>query len=545
MPAVSSPVRVVSPAPPTAPPRWLVPGYFVLLLLLGAVLFRHYGISWDEPTDRQTGMISARYVAGLVAPDWAARQPAFQDLPDFATYADNDHGVLFETPLCLLELVLGITDSRTTYLLRHAAIFLTFVGGVWALYRLARLRFHSWRLGLAASTLLLLSPRFFAESFYNNKDLVFLAVFTLGVYTLARLLQRPTAGRALLHALATAAATDVRLLGCLLIPMTLGMVALELLCGPAGQRRRWLPLVPLYLLVTVAATIAGWPYLWAAPLANFQHAFTSLSNFAFDAELLYLGERVSVNELPWHYIPVWMLITTPLAYTLAALLGGLACVATLLRSRLALLRLPEYRLDLLFLGWLLVPVLMVIVLHSVVYDGWRHLYFIYPALLLLALRGATLLWRARRLSVRLRRLALGMAALAGLEAVLTLGRMVAMHPFEQTFFAFLPAGVVEEQFERDYWGLSYRHGLQWILAHDAAPRIAIHGAQHQPLMNNVLGLRSTERSRLQLKPTDSSAYYLTAYRTHPEPFPDSLGAEVYELRANGVKIMSVFQKRPW
>ncbi|MCC3156809.1 glycosyltransferase family 39 protein [Hymenobacter sp. 15J16-1T3B] len=545
MPVVSPLPATAFTAPPAVRAFWAVRGFFIGLLLLGAVLLRHYGVSWDEPTDRQTGMISARYVAELVAPDWAARQSAFAGLPDFATYADNDHGVLFETPLCLLEVGLGITDSRTTYLLRHAAIFLTFVGGVWALYRLARLRFGSWQLGLAASTLLLLSPRFFAESFYNNKDLVFLAVFTLGVYTLARLLQHPSLGRAALHGLVTAAATDVRLLGCLLLPMTLGMVTLELLYGPAELRRRWLPAVPLYLLTAVAATVAGWPYLWAAPLTNFQHAFSSLSNFAFDADLLYFGERVSINALPWHYIPVWVLITTPVAYSAAALLGALALGADLVRSRLALLRRPEYRLDVLFLGWLLTPVLMVIVLHSVVYDGWRHLYFIYPALLLLALRGALLLWRARQESARLHRLAVGLAALAALEAVGTLGRMVLMHPFEQTFFAFLPARVVEQQFERDYWGLSYRAGLQWILAHDAAPRIDIRGAQHQPLMNNVAVLPAAQRQRLQLNPAAPRAYYLTTYRTHPEPYPDSLGAEVYQLRANGVKILSVFQRQAW
>lgn len=525
--------------------RWLIRGYFLGLLLLGAVLLRHHGVSWDEPTDRQTGMISARYVAGLLAPDWATRQPAFAPLPAFATYSDNDHGVLFEMPLGFAEVLLGITDSRATYLLRHACVFLTFVGGVWALYRLARLRFGSWRLGLAASTLLLLSPRFFAEGFYNSKDLVFLAVFTLGIYTLARLLQRPTPGHAAVHGLVTAAATDVRLLGCLLVAFTLGMVLLELLYGPAALRRRWLTALPLYGLVTVAATVAGWPYLWADPLGNFLRAFGSLSSFAFDADLLYFGERVSVNALPWHYIPVWVLLTTPVGYTAAALLGGGSFVAGLLRSRLALLRTPAGRLDLLFLGWLLLPVLMVIGLHSVVYDGWRHLYFIYPALLLLALRGAGALWQLRLRGSMLRRLVLGVAGLAAAEGLFTLGRMVAMHPFEQTFFAFLPARVVEQQFEGDYWGLSYRAGLQWILAHDAAPRIAIRGSQQQPLMNNVAILPAADRARLHLDPAAPNAYFLTAYRTHPEPFPDSLGAEVYSLRANGVKILSVFQKQPW
>jgi len=44
------------------------------------------------------------------------------------------------------------------------------------------------------------------------------------------------------------------------------------------------------------------------------------------------------------------------------------------------------QLDSLFLLWVMAPLVAVIGPRSVVFDGWWHVYFIYPALLL-AVRG--------------------------------------------------------------------------------------------------------------------------------------------------------------
>ncbi len=51
-------------------------------------------------------------------------------------------------------------------------------------------------------------------------------------------MERPTYPRALLHALATALATDVRILGIMTVALTLGMVGLELLLRPAAERAK-------------------------------------------------------------------------------------------------------------------------------------------------------------------------------------------------------------------------------------------------------------------------------------------------------------------
>ncbi len=37
-------------------------------------------------------------------------------------------------------------------------------------------------------------------------------------------------------------------------------------------------------------------------------------------------------------------------------------------------------------------------------------------------------------------------------------------------------------------------------------------------------------------------YFLGAYRTHPEPYPDSLGKEIYTVRPYGIKALSVLYR---
>jgi Dolichyl-phosphate-mannose-protein mannosyltransferase len=521
-------------------------GYFLLILLLGLLVFRDYGVTWDEPVDRMNGMVNLKYITSLIAPSWAEQQVAFANTPDFATYLENDHGPIFHLPLAVFDQQWGGSDARPYYLVRHLCIFLVVVLGAWALYRLAWLRSGSWKWGLVASSLLFLSPRFFAESFNNGKDIVFMAFFTLAIYTLVRLLQRPTWSGAVLHGLLTALATDVRIMGCLLFFITFGMVALEAILAPANPqaRRKLLKCAGMYYVAAFVFTIIGWPYLWEAPAGNFLLAFANMRQFRWNGEVIYLGSVMRAMELPWHYAPVWIIATTPVAYVVAFFVGFAVSAGSLLRRWGAHLRTFEGRLDLLFLGWAVGPLLMVIVFDSIIYDGWRHLYFIYPAILLVAVRGAVWVWRQGYQSATGRRVALVLALLAAAEGVFTVARMVEAHPNQQVYFSFLPAAKAEELFERDYWGSSYRQGLEWLLTHDPAPVIPVYAAEPELLENALSILKPDERARFQVLSTKSERYYLTNYRFHPQPYSvEEVGWEVHAVRSNGVKILSVFSQK--
>ena len=138
----------------TAPARkWLVPVFFAMVLGLGLSVFRDYGISIDEKQSRSNGMTTLKHLGQMVAPAWVAADHNFKEfttpLPE---YNDRDYGVVFETPVSLLERLLDLQDGRDKYLLRHLCTFLVCFGGIVALYQLAARRYADWRIGLLAAT---------------------------------------------------------------------------------------------------------------------------------------------------------------------------------------------------------------------------------------------------------------------------------------------------------------------------------------------------------------------------------------------------------
>jgi len=524
--------------------RLVVPAFFGLLLLLGIALHRDYGISWDELTDRQNGQINLKYVGQLVAPDLARRAASYNDIPALKGHTDNDHGVLFEMLSSGVGLLLPHGDSVAHYHARHLLIFLFFWVGCLAIYGLAKLRFQSWQWGLLAAVCLVLSPRFFAEAFFNGKDIVFMALFTLAMYTLVRFLHRPTAGRMLLHALATAAAIDVRMPGLLLVGYTLLLLLMgSYQSSPTLPVRRWLLFGLVYLVATAAFVVVGWPYLWEAPINHFLAAYQGLSSYAATARVrnLYFGHWF-VHSTPWHYVPVWIVITTPVPYLIAAVTGLIVSL-----RRLGMARLPvfERQFDLLVLLWLPGALSYIIARHILLYNAWRLVYFVYPALLLLAVQGAYQLTVAARRRHRLRYAARGLLAAGSVGLLSTLLTMIQMHPQEQVYFSFLPPRITERLFDRDYWGLSYYQGLQWLLAHDASPALTVSTPATPPLFGNALLFSPVERARVHYLPQPTEAqYFITNYRHHPQPYPDSVGREIYTVCADGLKILSIFERLP-
>ncbi|GAB3231111.1 hypothetical protein GCM10027346_17280 [Hymenobacter seoulensis] len=523
--------------------RWVVGLFFGLLALVGVALHRDYGVSWDEPTDHLNGLVNVKYMAELVFPEKVGQDPSVHQIPPLKGYPDNDHGVVFEIPVTVLSYLFTHHDPQAYYYMRHLLIFGTFLLGIWSTYQIGRIRFQDWRLALLAAFLLVLSPRIFAEGFYNGKDILFLGLFTLGMATLVRLKERPTYLRAVVHGTAIGLAVDARILGSLLGPFTLGLLLLDWPWLAAPERQQRARLLGISVAVAVVTTVVGWPYLWEDPVGNFAAAFRSMSHFKWSLTNYYFGQAYKANALPWHYIPVWIILTTPVSYVLAACVGVVGVTAHSIKTGWLALRNAKTQFDLLLLGWLLGPILLVIVLHSSLYDTWRHLYFVYPALVLLAVRGLLALAGAARQHQRWHNLALGLGLLASFETLYTFVRMVRMHPFQNLYYSFLPAPTVEALFERDHWGVAYRRGVEWLLQNQ--PQGPITFSTRLPLVapvyNNSLILKAQQRQRIQYVPLEQANYFITSYRWHPQSYTDSVGTEIYTLRVEGIKVLSIFR----
>jgi hypothetical protein len=163
-----------------------------------------------------------------------------------------------------------------------------------------------------------------------------------------------------------------------------------------------------------------------------------------------------------------------------------------------------------------------------------------------ALEGArALLAFARHLPDRL---AARAGALAALGAVLVFAEpasfLVRHHPYGNVYFNRLAGAdmrAIRSQFELDYWGLSYRRGLEYVLRHEGRPDIA---AVLQPGLGEASAAILPSMARMRLvfveKRRDAD-YFLGDYRWHPGEYP--FRHPVFAVRVGGASIMTVYDLR--
>lgn len=495
---------------------------FLCVLLLGMFLYKDFGIAYDEPINRRNGGISFNAVVKVVNKGFSTtffeNDPQTQQFNvDLNQYQDRDYGVAFDLPVFFLERILRIDDSRHQYQFRHILTFLVFLAGVVAVYRIAMLRFSDWRLATFAAVMLVLSPRMFAEAFYNNKDIVFMAAFAVSGYTLLKFIFKPTLASGVVHALATAVAIDVRIMAVMIPLATIALLGALTLRGELCARRA-ITMVLWYVLATMLFVYALWPWLWIgsmensallAPFGKVREVFSNMSSFRWGGWILFSGNLYPVGALPKSYLPVWIMITTPVLYLALSGVGIAATTLKALRCKLRLWDSKEELQDLIFLAFALLPVIAVIALNSVVYDGWRQIYFVYPWIILLAVRGlAALLGASRRPAWRYAVCALLIAYCAH-----TAYWMKVSHPYQNVYFNALAGDRWDRDYEMDYWGLSNAAGLMEIARRDSRPDITIAHLGISSVNQALLIIPAPDRERFKIIDDPGRAdYVVTNYR---------------------------------
>ena len=359
-------------------------------------------------------------------------------------------------------------------------------------------------------------------------------------------LERPNLFTAALHALICALLINIRIPGVILPALTIGILTLEL---AAPNRRRFLPrpgrtllTMAIFILLCAGLTIVFFPTSWSNPIQRFYDAYVAMTHRSWTCCYnLYLGQQVVTDAIPWHYVPVWMGVSTPIYYVglfLIGLAGGIG--AFFKRPWLNLT--VEKRSGLIFLGAFLLPLIAIIIGRSVIYNGWRHLYFIYAPFLVIALDGFVALCRVLKTFLQ-PRLASGLVGLVTLISIATTaGFMVQNHPFEFVYFNFLAGRdmqAVKQKFELDYWGLSYIDGLRNILKNDPRPVIRVASNQKHMIEYSFM-LTQSERDRLSFPADPKDAdYFMTDYYLHPQDY--DYPTEFYSIQVGNAKILSVFQ----
>jgi hypothetical protein len=530
--------------------RLLISVFFLCLYGFGLIIFRDYGFATDEQINRENGGVSLRYVISIIQNisgvpiDWGnIRLSGFYN--DLLTYRDRDYGVAFDLPAMFFERIFNLNASRDQYLFRHALTHFIFIASLWAFYAIIKDRFNDYRIALIGVAFMLFSPRIYAESFYNNKDIVFMSLFTIGLFFSLRLLRHTNIKYALLASLFTALAINVRIIAIILPAIVLtALIVIKLSHG--GSLRQTFKVLAIYFLLTVSLVVFLWPWLWSDPLGHFLEAFRNMAKFRWLNWVLYRGHYYPSTELPWHYLPVWISITTPLHYLVFCVLGFAVILFFSIKNILAHRFSVNILTDLIFISILIAPAAAAIMLRSTLYDGWRQFYFIYPALIYIASYGFNSAWEIGHAS-RIYRL--GFAVLLFSCMAGSAAWMIRNHPFQNVYFNLLGGPDWISRYESDYWGLSNTNGLQFIAGYDPREKIKVFGLGNTALPQARLILPAQLRERfIFVTSIEAADYLLTNFRflnwaeeKNLLNYVDKQFDRVYEIKVDKNAILAIYK----
>ncbi|MBK8847831.1 MAG: glycosyltransferase family 39 protein [Bacteroidetes bacterium] len=505
-------------------PQLLAVTLFTFFFISGIAAYDDFGISWDECYSRDlTGKVSTQFIKTLNATPYLENTEKY-------------HGPLFENLLILAEDISGFTDVRQIYLLRHLMTFLLFFGACFVFYMLVHTCLQSHWMALAACGMLILSPRIFADSFYNTKDLPMLSFYIFCMCTMLRVIHYSSIKWIVVHAIVCGALMAIRINGVIVPLLTIAVLVYKVFAYKM-HFYRLLKLSFIYILAVAIAVTLFWPILWLNPPEHFVRAFLEMVRYHWSETVVFRNAIYPAQNLPWYYLPWWMAISIPPLYMLLALIGFAYTLSLLIYKKFCL---NHHELGTVTLhAMLLLPLTAVIILQSVIYDGWRHMYFVYPSLILMATFGLSKLLNDLKSRI-IAKATLLTSLLATYTAMVIF--LFINHPHQMVYFNVLASIKQYEapfQYEMDYWGLSYRNALEFIVRSDKRDHIKI-AVANQPGINNWNMLPIQDRSRLQVSDTLSEYdYYLTNYRFANRK-PEGL-IEIYTIKSDGITIAGVYK----
>ena len=264
--------------------KYFSPVFFIIYFFIGLLIFQDYGITTDEEFQRFSGFYWLKYVLSFTTFDELKLlvDAKFNSISGFTLPNPIDfpfYGVIFDLPLALLETVMQVDQSKNYFLLRHYFNFIFFFVSSIYFFLILKNRFNNNLISNLGLMFYVGSPRIFGDSFFNNKDLIFLSLLTVALFYSFKLLKNFNYKNIIIFAVFSAIATSSRIIGIFLPISVLAILFFDIL--DKKIEKKYIFKVILLVILYFIFTILLWPYLWSDPLSNFVRAFTTFSNYIY------------------------------------------------------------------------------------------------------------------------------------------------------------------------------------------------------------------------------------------------------------------------
>lgn len=452
---------------------------FLFFFLIGLITYGDYGINIEEKFQRVSGFYWLNYILSFTNFEQLKAEVLirFNQIDKFMLPEINNnkfYGVIFDIPTAFIETIFNINNPIKYFQIRHLINYLIFFLSAIYFYKILDNRFLIKEVSLFGSIFYILSPRIYGDSFHNNKDILFLSLITISIYYLFISFKDNKIKNIILLSLFSAAAASTRIIG-LFIPFLYILFSLFLFIDNKLFKKNIYKLF-FFLIFFNLFLIILWPALWESPYKNLFFAIQNSERQLIHIKILFNGIYENTKYLPFYYIPLWVIISTPIIYIILFFISFIFLLKRLILrfinikkkiNFISLWRSNNEKIDLFIFFSLIINYFFIILFNIPLYSGWRHVYFfnlfiIYFSSLGLYLVYISTLFKDKKKIINI----------CIILFIIFIGyRMIIYHPYQSIYLNSFLTKSYKNKFSVDFAALSRIDALKYIIDNEKNNKI--------------------------------------------------------------------------
>ena len=522
---------------------------FALMIVVGVYVHKDYGLSIDDEIYRLNGIFYKdfiiKYLFNLYNLDFSNFNLLEQEISNNPL---SNHPALFEIILAFIEDVFSLKDTNIIFSVSHFINYSIYIFSLALFYKLLKKRFNSEKVAIFSILLIYFYPRFFAESFYNSRDIFFVSIFIINLYSLEILLTLENKKNIILFAFTTALLISTKILGLICFLIFLFIYSINKFSYQF--KKKDLKKLIFLLLFILFFLIILWPYLWLNPLDNLIKAYTSIIKDHDDLEILtlFLGDYYISTDAPSYYRIIWFFITTPIIVCLLFLIGisflfnkTISQFSDFVEKKIRIYTNKNNFLDTYLFLTLISIVLLTMIYNSSQFNGWRHLYFLFIPVIYISAYAYLILMSNKRKFIKIL-----INCLVLLSLVYNTFWIIKFHPFQNNYFNILSKKFVQGNFDIDYWGLSNYQSIKFIIEEDKRDEIKIASMSFADLYVSFLRFNDGDKKRVKIvHKYEEADYIINTYMKRigkDHKINVNNFTKFYEIKIDNIIVNTVFKK---
>ncbi len=427
----------------------------LLFFIVSVGTLSDYGISWDTPIHLRRGHAYFHLLTtgNKDYKDLQGERGYFQsDIQNASYFLEDDGGhppingilsaftnIVFYQKLGLM----GDIEAHHLFIVLSSALLVLLIG-IFAYQEIGLIGAIFSQIALSTY------PLFFAESHFNIKDPPQTLFYSLTIFIIWRAIKKRKPYLLFIAAMTSGLALGIKF-NIVFLPFIIFPFLLFYFKKNFRSAKKYIISLLVIPAISLAILFLFWPYLWQDPLGNL------LSVVSYYKEI---GTESNVQSrfiLPGGfngYPLIWIIITTPPVLLPLALIG-MVCV---LKDK------GKNKATVLWLLWMVIPILRVSVPGASIYGGVRQIMEFIPALALMVGFGISEIFA--RVKAYKKTVILAAILLSSLFLP-TVYSLFKLHPNQNVYFNFLVGGIRGAvQRNIPYWGNSfgnaYFQAAQWL-----------------------------------------------------------------------------------